>query len=146
MPLPCMTPGIEVNPRGFEPGAPMGWWLQAQGALLWAPRGASVQRGAGGPYSLPLLEFLCCRNQLNHSCQRVLMVFPFRNNLFAFRKAQKALIFKAFLGKGITILLCFLPSSGQSPSHKNKQTYWQAAGSQHLVKLDQFAKWRWLFS
>lgn len=61
------------------------------------------------------------------------------------KRHQKALIFKAFLGKDITIL-CFLPYSSQSSSHKNKQIAWWVACIQHLAKLDQFAKCWCLFS
>ena len=64
------------------------------------------------------------------------------------KRHQKAFIFKAFLGKDITILLCFLPYSSQSlhPTKTNRQTDWQVVYIQHLAKLDQFAKCRWLFS
>lgn len=61
------------------------------------------------------------------------------------KRHQKALIFKAFLGKDITIL-CFLPYSRQSLSYKNKQIAWWVACIQHLAKLDQFAKCWYLFS
>lgn len=61
------------------------------------------------------------------------------------KRHQKALIFKAFLGKDITILFSSLLRSGSS-SHKNKQISWWAASIQHLAKLDQFAKCWCLFS
>lgn len=121
-----------------------GWCLFG----LWMPSGV-VWRGDGeGCASFAFGEVHAA---FGVSWNRVLMVPPFRNNLFAFGKAQKTpkgTYFQSIPGERYNNSSVFssFSSQGPHPTKTNTQTGWQVACIQHLSKLDQFAKWQWLFS
>lgn len=116
-----------VTPWCSEPDAaarlialPVRWLCSIRGTMslqpldaLWCISGEGTGRAVHllGEFVLPL-----------H--QRALTVLLFRVTCLPSerpKRHQKVLVFKAFLEKDRTILLCFPPYSSQSPSHKNKQ-------------------------
>lgn len=121
----------------LNPVHPLSWWLWLWGRCaemsgmvsLWplGAQGCGVKGGWRGLCVTCLWSSSCCLwNQLKHNHQRVLVVLPFRSNLFAFGKAQKAPKGTQFQSipreryNNSFVFSSLLES--ESPSHKNKQT------------------------
>lgn len=105
-------------------------WLAQDSCQQWmvpcSASGVLVQGGATrAVLSLPLLEFCCHKNWPNHFCQKALMLFPFRNNLFALGRAQRApkgAYFQSIPRERYNNPTVFSSLFGSdSPSHTNKQ-------------------------
>lgn len=99
-------------------------WLCSTGETvsLWPPDAPWCICGEGTGRAVYLLgEFVLPLHQ------RALTVLLLRATCLPLerpKRHQKVLVFKAFLGKDRTILLCFPPYSSQSPPHENKQPDW----------------------